>query len=216
MNIKILGISGSPRRGNTQQMVMEALNAAAEIPGVETDFVSLRGRLSPCIDCEKCPVNPPEQFCVIKDKMDEIYPKLLEADGIILGSPVYFGTVTAQLKAMMDRCRPFGRAGISLKYKVGGAITVGAARNGGQEKAVGAIVDYYLLTGILPVGLLRILQTGAMGLAFRSGMIEKDEWPVEYLPEGKVTWADQCRDIGVTVATTSRVIRAGLKAVDAE
>ncbi|MCR4397729.1 MAG: flavodoxin family protein [Firmicutes bacterium] len=214
MKVKILGISGSPRKGNTEMMVVESLKAAAEIPDVETDLVDLRGKLSPCIDCDRCPVDPPSQYCAIRDKMDTIYPKLIEADGIILGAPVYFGSVNAQVKAMMDRCRPLGRCGHLLKYKVGGAITVGACRNGGQEKALGTIVDYYILTGILPVGLLRVLQVGAMGLGWRAGMIKDDEWKAEFLPEGKVTWVDQCREIGRTVAVMSRVVKEGMRIVD--
>lgn len=216
MNVKVLGISGSPRKGNTEAMVAEALMAASEIPEVEVEMVNLRGKLSGCIDCDKCPVNLPERYCAIKDKMDEIYPKLIEADGIILGAPVYFGTVNAQVKAMMDRCRPLGRAGHLLKYKVGGGITVGACRNGGQEKALSAIIDFFLLVGIYPVGLLRVLQVGAMGLAWRPGMIDDDEWRAEFLPEGKVTGYDQCREMGQTVAVMAKVMKEGLKAVNPE
>jgi len=154
--VKILGISGSPRKGNTLELVEEALKAASEVAEVECKLITLRGKLSPCIDCDKCPVNPPDKYCTISDKMDEIYPLLIEADGIIIGAPVYFGTVNAQTKAFMDRCRPLGRAGGLLRFKVGGAIAVGACRHGGQEKTISAIVDYYILTGILPVGLPNI------------------------------------------------------------
>lgn len=214
VRVKVLGISGSPRKGNTQAMVSECLKAAGAIPGVEVEMIDLRRKIGPCIDCDKCPVDPPARYCALKDGMDEIYPKLIEADGIILGAPVYFGTVNAQVKALMDRCRPLGRCGQLLRYKVGGGIAVGACRNGGQEKAIGTIVDFFVLTGILPVGLLRVLQIGAMGLAWRPGSIEGDEWRAEFLPEGRVSWLDQCRELGQTVAVMAKVVKAGCKEVN--
>lgn len=215
MDVKILGISGSPRHGNTELMVLEALKAAAEIPGVTTDMVSFRGkRISPCVDCDKCPVNPPERYCAIKDSMDEIYPRIIEADGIIIGAPTYFGTVNAQVKALMDRWRPLGRAGGLLKYKVGGAISVGGCRNGGQEKALSAIIDAFILCGVLPVGLIEYLQVGAIGLAWRPGTIVNDEWNCEFLPDRKVTGFDEARKLGVAVAAVTKVVKAGLAQVD--
>lgn len=210
MDVNILGISGSPRpNGNTDRMLHYCLEAAKEIEGVSIDFVDLRGKLSGCIDCDKCPINPPQKYCLLNDKMEEIYPKLIKADGIILGSPTYFGTVTAQMKAFMDRCRPMGRAGALLRYKVGGGLAVGACRSGGQEKALGTMVDYFILTGLLPVGLTRILQIGPSGLAWRSGSIEKDTWKAEFLPEGEVTWQMQCKELGRSVAAVAKMVKAG-------
>ncbi len=208
--VRILGISGSPRKGNTEALVAAALKGAAEIPGVETEMVSLRGKLLPCIDCDKCPVDPPDKYCAIDDKMSEIYPKMVAADGIIIGAPVYFGTVNAQVKMLMDRCRPLGRAGMLLRYKVGGAIAVGGARHGGQEKAIGTIVDYFVLTGMYPVGLWDVLQVGAGGLAWRPGKIEGDEWFCEFTGD-KVTGFGQCGQLGRTVAAMSKAVKAGVK-----
>ena len=213
--VKILGISGSPRKGNTLELVEEALKAASEVTEVECKLITLRGKLSPCIDCDKCPVNPPDKYCAISDKMDEIYPLLIEADGIIIGAPVYFGTVNAQTKAFMDRCRPLGRAGKLLRFKVGGAIAVGAARHGGQEKTISAIVDYYILTGIFPVGLHTTLQVGATGVAWRKGKIKADSWFAEHLNK-KVTPFDEAHQLGRAVAVMSKVMKAGLGVVNAK
>ncbi len=213
--VKILGISGSPRKGNTLELVEEALKAASEVTEVECKLITLRGKLSPCIDCDKCPVDPPRKYCAISDKMDDIYPLLVEADGIIIGAPVYFGTVNAQTKAFMDRCRPLGRAGSLLRFKVGGAIAVGACRHGGQEKTISAIVDYFILTGIYPVGLQTTLQVGATGVAWRKGKIKADSWFAEHLNE-KVTPFNEARQLGRTVAVMSKVMKAGLEVVDAK
>jgi len=214
--VKILGISGSPRKGNTLELVKEALKAASEVSEVECKLITLRGKLSPCIDCDKCPVDPPRKYCAISDKMDEIYPLLLEADGIILGAPVYFGTVNAQVKAFMDRCRPLGRAGALLRFKVGGAIAVGANRHAGQEKTISAIVDYYILTGIFPVGLSSsTCHVGATGCAWRKGKIKDDSWFAEHLNK-KITPFDEVHQLGRTVAVICKVMKAGLEVVNAK
>jgi len=84
--------------------------------------------------------------------MTEIYPLLERADGIIVASPVYFGCMTAQLKALFDRTRVLRRQGFLLSGKVGGAIAVGGSRNGGQEKTLQAIHDWMHIQGMIVVG----------------------------------------------------------------
>ena len=147
--MKILGISGSPRKnGNTSNLVKEALKAA-EKEGFETEFISLSGlELNPCIACDMC---KKDEGCIIVDDMEEILEKIEDADGIIIGSPVYFGGVSAQTKMLIDRSRPL-RAGFKLKYKVGAAISVGASRNGGQETTIRQIHDFYLIQSMIVVG----------------------------------------------------------------
>jgi len=213
--INILGISGSPRKGNTLELVQEALKAASEVSGVKCKLITLRGKLSPCIDCDKCPVDPPRKYCAISDKMDEIYPLLLEADGIIIGAPVYFGTVNAQVKAFMDRCRPLGRAGGLLRLnKVGGAIAVGASRHAGQEITISDIINFYILNGILPVGLsISTCHIGATGVAWKEGKIKDDYWFAEHLNK-KITPFDEANQLGKIVAVMSKVIKAGLEVVN--
>ena len=70
---------------------------------------------------------------------------------MIIGSPVYFGNVTAQLKMLMDRSRPL-RMDFKLKNKVGGAISVGGSRNGGQETTISAIHEFMLIHDVIIVG----------------------------------------------------------------
>ncbi|MDK2791007.1 MAG: hypothetical protein PWP15_1516 [Methanothermococcus sp.] len=147
--MKILGISGSPRGdGNTSFLVKEALKAAEE-EGFETEFVSLAGlEINPCIACDAC---KQENECIIMDDVNDILKKMEEADGVIIGSPVYFGGATAQTKMIIDRSRPL-RAAHKLKNKVGGAISVGGARNGGQETTIRQIHDFYLIQSMIVVG----------------------------------------------------------------
>jgi len=213
MEIEILGISSSPRSGNTLIMVHEALKSAETVGEVKTELFSFKGKkIGPCIDCDRCPVGE-EQFCALRDSMDDLYPRLLAADGIIIGSPVYLGTINAQLKCMMDRCRPLERAGVLLQHKVGGGITVGACRSGGQDNALKDIVYFFMLVGIYPVGLLKQLQIGAMGLGYRPGTVMEDKWSCGFLGRD-ITGLEEARDLGRRVAICSKVVKAGLQNFD--
>lgn len=214
--IRVLGVSSSPRAGgNTDEMVKAALEGAAEIPEVETEFVGLRGRLSGCVDCGKCPVDPENgKYCVIDDLMSGIYPKLIACDALILGAPTYSGTLNGQMKCFMDRFRPLTRMGLLMSYKVGGALSVGGSRNGGQESTISAIIDWYLLSGVFPVGSTDILQTGPMGLAFCKGMLKNDYWDYECRPGMRVTPYSSSRSLGRKVAAVARMIQAGMAVED--
>ena len=83
--------------------------------------------------------------------MREITEKLMECNGMIIGSPVYFGSVTSQLKMSTDRLRPL-RGSFNLKDKVGGSIAVGGLRNGGQESTISIIQDFLLIHDAIVVG----------------------------------------------------------------
>jgi multimeric flavodoxin WrbA len=147
--VKIIGIVGSPRKGgNTTILVKEALKAA-ENAGADTELINLgNAEIEPCIACDICKSTGE---CAIYDDVPSILTKLIESQGMIIGSPVYFGNVTAQLKMLMDRSRPL-RMDFKLKNKVGGAISVGGSRNGGQETTISAIHEFMLIHDVIIVG----------------------------------------------------------------
>lgn len=147
--VKVIGIIGSPRKGsNTEIYVKKALESAENL-GADTEIINLAtAEIEPCIACDICK-NTGE--CAIYDDMREITGKLQEAQGIIIGSPVYFGNVTSQVKIFMDRSRPL-RIDFKLKDKVAGAISVGASRNGGQETTLSAIHQFLLIQDTIIVG----------------------------------------------------------------
>lgn len=131
--MKVLGISGSPNgNGNTAYAVRYALDVL-EKDGVAVRFMSLADReIHPCVGCWKCSKTGKCQF---DDYMTEIIEGMRWCDGLIIGSPVYFGLITGQVKVMMDRCvlvRAYNNA-FEMVGKVGGGIACGAFRNGGQE-----------------------------------------------------------------------------------
>ena len=99
--MKILGLSCSPRKmGNTEILLGEALNGAKH-EGVEVELFSVSGKeIKPCDGCGSCRKTGE---CHIKDDMQTVYPKLVEADGIIFGTPIYVYGMTTQAKAIIDR-----------------------------------------------------------------------------------------------------------------
>lgn len=125
--MKVLGICCSPRvRANTEFMLKQALEAARE-DGAEVELMTLvRKSVLPCDGCLSCSKT---KKCHIKDDMPEIYSKLLEADGIIFGIPLYFGAVCAQAKALIDRTYVLW-LDHSLKDKVGATIVTAEGGKG--------------------------------------------------------------------------------------
>lgn len=148
--MKILGICGSPREGASEFLLKRALKEM-EDDGFETIFISVKDKIiSSCIHCNDCLHTKGK--CSIEDDMDEIYEALREADGIILASPIHFGSISAQLKAVIDRCQAMIMEDLDIfKNKVGISIVVGGDRSGGQELAIQQINTFYLLNKIIPV-----------------------------------------------------------------
>jgi multimeric flavodoxin WrbA len=106
--MKIIGICGSPRKGNTEWMLGKLLEAVAKA-GAETELILLRElNMAGCDGCLACEAGGRQRkgVCRIKDDMRHVYPKLLGADGLVLGSPVYFEMISGQLKTFMDRTCP--------------------------------------------------------------------------------------------------------------
>ena len=146
----ILGICGSPRKKATEHVLEEALGMLRET-AYKTEFFSVREkRIEFCRHCDYCLKN---KECIVKDDMYTLYPLLRAASGIIVATPVYNGGVSAQMKAVMDRCRALVASDPNVfRHKVGAAIAVGGDRIGGQELAIQQILAFYVLNGILPVG----------------------------------------------------------------
>ncbi len=165
LGIKIIGIVGSPRiGGNTEVLVEEALKTAREM-GAETEIIRLAEKeVKPCDACLTCRETGK---CRINDDFQEIFDKMVEADGIILASPVYFGSATPQLMALIDRAGYVSHR--SFENKVGGAIAV--ARRAGQNFTFAQILFFFLHQGMIVPG------STYWNIAFgrRKGDVLKDE-----------------------------------------
>lgn len=139
--MKILAINGSHRvGGNTSMLLNYALEEAAAL-GAETELVDLAELdIEYCVGCNKCLFGPK---CTIDDDMNDLKAKMMEADGIILGSPDYFSNVTARTKCFMDRTRPMHMVANQLKGKVTGYVTMAGLDNCGAEATVQALEQFW-------------------------------------------------------------------------
>ena len=143
--MNVLGISGSPNpNGNTAHTVHYALEFLQR-EGFSTRYISLADKnIQPCNGCWSCST---ASKCVFDDDMIEILDAMRWSHGLIIGSPVYFGMVSGQLKVMMDRTvilRPNYDGPMEMAGKVGAGIACGAFRNGGQETTLQNIQTYLL------------------------------------------------------------------------
>lgn len=144
--MKILGIICSPRKGgNTEILVKEALAAARELQAETEIFSVLDKHIAPCDGCEACRKT---RACHIKDDMQELYQKLEQADALVFGTPVYYGSVSAQAKAIMDRTYAY-YAERRLKGKV--AAPVVAVRRVGGAQTRNLLYGYFMAQGMIPV-----------------------------------------------------------------
>jgi len=103
-DVKVCAIVGSPRKGGTTDTLVEELLKGAQSQGAEGEKVFLHGlKISPCTGCMSCKMKELQSICVIRDDMEGIFHKILEADCIILGTPIYTGRETAQTAIFFDR-----------------------------------------------------------------------------------------------------------------
>jgi multimeric flavodoxin WrbA len=179
--VKVLGISCSLRKGgNTEILVEEALAGANEAQA-EVELLTLIGKeIKPCDGCGACRKTGE---CHINDDMQPIYGKLLEADGIIFGSPVYFWQMAGQAKVLLDRTYAFRYPRFRLANKVGGVIVVGGRI--GLMNAIGAFYTYFACNHMFTVDY-------AGGLAGDKGTVRKDKFAMR-----------QAREVGKQVALLS-------------
>ncbi|HED00577.1 MAG TPA: flavodoxin family protein [Proteobacteria bacterium] len=148
--MKILGVSGSPnKKGNNEKAIELALKVAqGEGAEIKKIFLS-RVKVGPCLACPSC---KREEKCLQEDDFNDLIPLITEADGLIISSPVYMGSVCGQLKCLLDRTVFLRRKDFHLRGKLGAAIAIGGSRNGGQEITIQAIHAWMHIHGMIVVG----------------------------------------------------------------
>ena len=148
----VLAVNGSPTAGgNVSYLLNQVLDKCSEL-GVQTEEVYAADALADakhpfCVCCS----NPCNASCYARTKLDILLEKMKQADAVILGSPVYFGSMSAQMKALFDKTRML-RAEKALVGKPCGFVTVGASRFGGQEAALSAMHAMALVQGMTILG----------------------------------------------------------------
>jgi multimeric flavodoxin WrbA len=182
VEMKIVGISCSPRKGKSTKYALEVcLQAVKEmVPDIETMLIELSEmKMNGCLACGKC---MKVLECSQEDDFIKMIPILSDSElaGLVVATPVYFGSMTSQCKGFLDRCVMFRRNGFLLRNKVGGVIAVGGVRNGGQELAIQAVQAAMLVQDMVVVSEGR--PTSHYGATLWSGHpdgIEKDTFGLE-------------------------------------
>ena len=140
--MKVVGINGSPRPEGNTSLLIRTVFAELNAQGIETELIQLAGKpLHGCSGCLAC-MEKKNQRCIMTDDFfNECLTKMINADGIILGSPVYSAGVTSQMKALIDRAAIVLAANRGLlRHKVGAALT--AVRRGGAISAFDTMMHF--------------------------------------------------------------------------
>ncbi len=147
--MKIVLISGSPRKTGNTMYAMEACKKAIEEEGIEAEIISLAGKeIKSCIACYKCKEIP---RCVLPDEANEIMDLLRQSEGLITGAPVYFGTARGDLMNLVQRIGMVSRGNDKfLSWMVGGPIAVG--RRGGLSNTYQEMLMFYFINEMIVPG----------------------------------------------------------------
>ena len=131
--MKIVAINGSPRKGGNNAQLLEVVRKEVEAAGVEFEVVQPGANVKPCMACYNC-LNTGSLRCVMNDDgVNEIIAKCIEADGILLASPVYHSGIAGNMKCVLDRLFLAAGCGVNqMRHKVGGALCT-LRRSGGSE-----------------------------------------------------------------------------------
>jgi len=139
--MKILGISCSPRKKGSTVAVLEEVLKGAKAEGSEIELYSVSGKtLNGCVSCYSC---TEKGECKIQDDMADLFTKMIQADGIVFGTPIYYYGMTAQAKAIIDRTFSLNTPENKLRNKVGGIVTVA-----GSLGMMDALKDFYFFFAV--------------------------------------------------------------------
>ena len=170
--MKVVGFNGSPRKDGNTTILINKVFRELEKEGIDTELVQLsEKKIHGCIACYKCTENKDQRCAVKDDAANECIEKMVEADGILLGSPVYFIDITPEMKDLIDRAGFVSRAnGGMYKHKVGAAVA--ALRRSGANHAIDSMNHFLLSQEIFITG-------RAIGVGMEKGQVEKDEEGVQ-------------------------------------
>ncbi len=220
--VKILGAAWSPRHGNTEIQVREALQAAEQIPGVTTEFFSIAGKkMLPCRSTYKCQDDPDRDtlchcYKPTADAFHELAELVFDADGIIFGCPVYWMSVTAELKAFMDRSMAAEMLGRPWRNKAAGFLTVAWDRQGGLEHCIQTMASWAQMHDMVVVGVGPERPEKSIGGYTGAMALQGFPFPQETLDairqDEMGMYATRC--VGWRVVEMAKVLKAGLGALD--
>jgi len=173
--MKVIAFNGSARKDGNTAILVRHVFRELETAGIETELIQLAGsRIHGCIACMKCFENKDQRCSVKDDNVNDCIEKMLEADGIILGSPTYFANVSTEMKALIDRAGMVSRANNDmLSRKVGAAVV--AARRAGAIHVFNSINHFFFIGQMVVPG----SSYWNIGMGREKGEVEKDEEGVQ-------------------------------------
>lgn len=150
--MKVVAFNGSARKDGNTAILIRKVFVELEAEGIETELFQLAGKpIKGCIACAKCYKNKDKRCAVDNDVMNECIDKMVEADGIILGSPTYFADVTTEMKALIDRAGFVARANSDMFQRKPGAAVV-AVRRAGAIHVFDSINHFFLISQMIVPG----------------------------------------------------------------
>jgi multimeric flavodoxin WrbA len=169
--MKVIAFCGSPRKEGNTATLLKYATAELEKAGIETEIFQLGGRkLRGCLACYKCFENKDKRCSQTSDVINECIEKMLEADGIILGSPTYFSNVSTEIKALIDRAGLVAKANDEMfKRKVGAAVV--AVRRAGATHVFNSINYFFTISQMIIPG----SSYWNLGVGLNPGDVAKDE-----------------------------------------
>jgi multimeric flavodoxin WrbA len=169
--MKVVTFNGSARKDGNTAVLLRCVLKALEAEGFETELIQLAGeQIRGCTACRAC-FETKDEHCVVADDNMNIYiQKMKEADAILLGSPTYFGMMSPEMKALIDRAGFVARANPDmLKYKVGAAVV--AVRRAGGMTTFDAINHFFLINQMIVPG----SSYWNIGVGHKKGEVANDE-----------------------------------------
>jgi len=168
MVTNVIAINGSPRRNGNTSILIGHIREELEKDGITTEEVNLGGSVARgCTACMKCVENQDGHCAFEDDIINSCIDKMVDADGIILGSPVYFLDVTAEMKGLIDRAGLVSMVNRDLfQRKVGVAVTT--MRRAGAGTALNTMINFMLYSGMIIPG------KPVIGVGHEVGAVQKD------------------------------------------
>jgi len=173
--VKVIAFNGSARKDGNTAALINLVFGELQKEGIETELFQLAGKkIHGCIACYKCFQNKDQRCSVTNDVLNECIEKMLEADGIILGSPTYFANVSTEIKALIDRAGLVAKAnGEMFRRKVGAAVV--AVRRAGAVFVFDAINHFFFISQMTVPG----ASYWNLGIGRDKGDVEADEEGVQ-------------------------------------
>ncbi len=166
---KVVALNGSPRKDGNTSILIRQIFDELEREGIDTELVQIGGQLiRGCMDCRKCFENRDCRCVFDDDIVNDCIEKMIDADGIVLGSPVYFLDVTPEMKALIDRAGVVARANDGIFRRKAGSAAV-AVRRSGANHTVDTLLHFMLYSGMVVPGI------PAIGIGRDVGNVLKDE-----------------------------------------